>query len=48
MIDICVQTGLVRIDVCGKSQTNHIDHWSYVRDEAQVIRETYDFYLEDA
>jgi hypothetical protein len=25
--DICVETGLVRIDVCGKLQTNHITEW---------------------
>lgn len=46
VIDMCVETGLVRIDVCGRSQANHIDYWSYVRDDAQVIRETFDLYLE--
>lgn len=44
--DICVETGLVRIDVCGKLQANHITEWWYVRDDAQVIHETETFYLE--
>ena len=45
--DICVETGLVRIDVCGKLQANHIAEWWYVRDDAQVIHDTETFYLED-
>lgn len=45
--DIDVQSGLVRIDVCGILQVNHLSHWLYMRDDAQVIHDPDDFYLED-
>lgn len=45
--DIEVQTGLVRIDVCGKLQVTHLSDWRHVRDDAQVIHDPDTFYLED-
>lgn len=47
VIDIDVQTGLMRIDVCGKSQVCHFDDFSYVRDDSQVLHEWDGFYLEE-
>lgn len=44
--DICVGTGLVRIDVCGLLQTSHISDYSGIKDDAGVIHEMDDFYLE--
>lgn len=46
--DICVQTGLVRIDVSGLLQTTHLSDWSHVRDYAQTIHDPDSFYLEDS
>jgi hypothetical protein len=44
--DICVQTGLVRIDVSGLLQVDHIADWLYVRDDAGVIHDPDGFYLD--
>lgn len=44
--DICVETGMVRIDVSGLLQAGHITDWPYLRDDSQVIHDAYDFYLE--
>lgn len=46
VVDIDVQTGLMRIDVCGQTQRCHFDDWSYVRDDAQVMHDWDTFYLE--
>ena len=47
VVDIDVQTGLMRIDVCGKLQVNHLADWHCVRDDTQVIHDPDTFYLED-
>lgn len=46
IIDICVQTGLCRIDVCGKSQSMHILDFSLIRDDGQTAHEPDTFYLD--
>lgn len=46
IIDICVQTGLCRIDVCGKSQAMHILDFALIRDDGQTPHEPDIFYLD--
>lgn len=45
--DIDVQTGMLRIDVCGILQVGHISDFSAIRGDDEVIRDIDDFYLED-
>ncbi|WP_248769104.1 hypothetical protein [Pseudomonas sp. MWU12-2345] len=45
--DIDVQTGLMRIDVCGKLQACHFADWSYMRDGDLTSHDPDTFYLED-
>ena len=47
IVDICVETGLCRIDVCGKLQTMHFTDFLIIRDDAQAMHEPDSFYLED-
>lgn len=47
IVDICVETGLCRIDVCGKLQAMHFTDFLIIRDDAQVMHEPDSFYLED-
>lgn len=44
VIDICVQTGLCRIDVCGLPE---IVYFGDVKDSDSIIHEEDDFYIED-
>lgn len=44
--DICVQTGLLRIDVCGKLQAMHFSDISEIKDDGGNIYDAEEFYLE--
>lgn len=44
--DICVETGLYRIDVCGKLDIKHIDRVHTLRDAAGKTHHVGDFYLD--
>lgn len=46
--DIDVQTGVLRIDVCGLLQVMHISDYSVIRDDAGSLHRWEDFYLEDS
>ncbi|NMX65522.1 hypothetical protein [Pseudomonas sp. WS 5079] len=45
--DIDVETGLMRIDVCGQLQACHFSDWNYLRDDAHVLHDRDIFYIED-
>lgn len=45
--DIDVQSGLLRIDVCGKLQVNHIIEIRHFIDTEGMIHDPSDFYIED-
>lgn len=42
--DFEVQTGLLRIDVCGKLEVKHIDDIREFRDGSGKLHSTFDFY----
>lgn len=44
--DICVQTGLVRIDVCGLLEVKSISDFSAFRDDYGKVYTPDDFYLD--
>jgi hypothetical protein len=44
--DFEVQTGLVRIDVCGKLQVKHIGDFTHFIDGENVTRKAESFYLD--
>lgn len=44
--DICVQTGLMRLDVCGKLDITHIDKHITVKDATGKVHYTGDLYLD--
>jgi hypothetical protein len=44
--DICVLTGLIRIDVCGKLQAMHFSDIAEIKDDSGNIYEAEEFYLE--
>lgn len=44
--DICVETGLHRIDVCGKLQAKHIGEVAEFKDAEGVIHNPEDFYID--
>lgn len=46
IVDICVETGVCRIDVCGKLQAMHIFDFAFIRDDAHVMYEPDTFFLE--
>jgi len=48
IVDIDVESGICRIDVCGMLQPKWISDFRSIRDDAQVIHDPDDFYLEDA
>lgn len=48
LYDIDVETGLLRIDVCGKLDVLHIGDIAEFRDEAGTVHDSDSFYLEDA
>lgn len=43
---ICVQTGLVRLDICGLPQVEHFDEFSCFRDDCGNEHDPDDFYLD--
>ncbi|HEJ7993715.1 hypothetical protein [Serratia marcescens] len=45
--DIDVQTGLLRIDVCGLLEVKHILDFRVIRDDSQTMHAPDDFYLEN-
>ncbi|HGE8503715.1 hypothetical protein ACYZFV_15590 [Serratia ureilytica] len=45
--DIDVQTGLLRIDVCGLLEVKHILDFHVIRDDAQTMHAPDDFYLDN-
>jgi len=47
IVDICVETGLCRIDVCGQTQAMHFTDFRMIRDDSQAMHEPDSFYLED-
>ena len=46
VLDMCVETGLTRIDVCGKMQICDITDFLNFKDETGKIYEVDDFYLD--
>lgn len=46
IVDIDVESGICRIDVCGMLQAKWITDFRYVRDDAQVMHEPDSFYLD--
>ena len=44
--DICVESGIIRIDVCGMLQVSHISEYRYLRDDTNIIIETDDLYMQ--
>ena len=44
---IDVESGICRIDVCGKLEAKWITDFRYIRDDAQALHEPDSFYLED-
>jgi hypothetical protein len=46
IVDICVQTGVCRIDVCGRLEVKHILDFRTIRDAGQVPHEPESFYLD--
>ena len=47
LYDICVETGIVRIDVCGMLEIKHIGDIKIFRDMDGVNHDPDDFYLEE-
>ena len=46
LYEICVETGLMRIDVCGKLDNLHIGDVAQFKDDAGNIYNSDEFYLE--
>lgn len=46
IVDICVETGLCRIDVCGKLEAKHILDFRMIRDDSQMAHDPESFYLD--
>jgi hypothetical protein len=47
IVDIDVETGLCRIDVCGLLEVKLLSDFRYIRDDAQTLHEPDSFYLEE-
>lgn len=47
LYEICVETGLMSIDVCGKLDNLHIGDVAQFRDDNGTVYESEEFYLED-
>lgn len=43
--DICVQTGMARIDVCGMLEVTHFAAFMEIKDDSGKIHDTEDWYL---
>lgn len=46
LYEICVETGLMRIDVCGKLDNLHIGDVAQFRDDYGTVYDSEEFYLE--
>lgn len=46
LYEICVETGLMKIDVCGKLDNLHIGDVAQFKDDAGNIYDSEEFYLE--
>lgn len=46
LYEICVETGLMKIDVCGKLDKLHIGDVAQFKDDAGNIYDSEEFYLE--
>ena len=47
LYEICVETGLMRIDVCGKLDNLHIGDVAQFRDDYGTVYDSEEFYLEN-
>lgn len=47
LYDICVETGLMRIDVCGKLDNLHIGDVAQFIDDHGTVHDSEEFYLEN-
>jgi hypothetical protein len=47
IVDIDVETGLCRIDVCGLLEVRQFSDFRYIRDDAQTLHEPDRFYLNE-
>jgi len=47
LYEICVETGLIRIDVCGKLDNLHIGDVAQFKDDNGTVYESEEFYLEN-
>lgn len=47
VLDICVETGLMRIDVCGRTQPMHFSDVTDLRDGDGETHDADDFYNEE-
>lgn len=47
LYEICVETGLMRIDVCGKLDNLHIGDVAQFKDDCGTVYDAEEFYLEN-
>jgi hypothetical protein len=47
LYEICVETGLMRIDVCGKLDNLHIGDVAQFKDDHGTVYDAEEFYLEN-
>lgn len=46
LLEFCVQTGCISVDVCGMRQPMHFDNVKHFRDDNGTIYDPEEFYLE--